>query len=212
MNGGSSAKVQYAYSEMAGGANHSRLTSMTYPNGRVLNYTYGTGLDDSVSRVTTLSEGAGTNALTLEAYSYLGVSTVVKASHPQPGVDLTYIKQGSEANGAAGDQYAGLDTFGRVRDQRYLNTGSGTNLTATDRFQYAYDRDSNPLYKNNLLSSTNSELYHTNGATAGYDLLNRLTDFRRGTLSDVNSDGVYDTVTTAGHTQSWSLDQLNSSP
>src|SRR5262249_61953167 len=29
-------KVQYAYSEMASGANHSRLTSITYPNGRVI--------------------------------------------------------------------------------------------------------------------------------------------------------------------------------
>ena len=29
-------KVQYAYTEMADAANHSRLVSMTYPNGRVL--------------------------------------------------------------------------------------------------------------------------------------------------------------------------------
>ncbi|MCI0705508.1 MAG: hypothetical protein L0241_30990 [Planctomycetia bacterium] len=32
---GSTLAVEYAYSEMASGANHSRLTSMTYPNGRV---------------------------------------------------------------------------------------------------------------------------------------------------------------------------------
>lgn len=81
-------------------------------------------------------------------------------------------------------------------------------FTTTDEFQYGYDRNSNVLYKNNLLSSGNSELYHTNGASAGYDLLNRLTDFRRGTLSDVNSDGVYDTVSSASRTQSFSLDQL----
>ena len=31
--------VQYAYTEMLGGVNNSRLISMTYPNGRVLNST-----------------------------------------------------------------------------------------------------------------------------------------------------------------------------
>jgi hypothetical protein len=30
VNANSTLKVQYAYSEMSGGANHSRLTSMTY--------------------------------------------------------------------------------------------------------------------------------------------------------------------------------------
>ena len=34
--------VQYAYTEMAGGVNNSRLTSMTYPDGYVLDYNYGT--------------------------------------------------------------------------------------------------------------------------------------------------------------------------
>src|SRR5262249_32368073 len=33
VNTSTTPKVQYAYSEMAGGANHSRLVSMTYPNG-----------------------------------------------------------------------------------------------------------------------------------------------------------------------------------
>jgi hypothetical protein len=45
-------EVQYAYSEMAGGANHSRLISMTYPNGRVINYNYAPGVDDAISRLT----------------------------------------------------------------------------------------------------------------------------------------------------------------
>src|SRR5262249_23738034 len=49
-------KVQYAYSEMAGGANHSRLTSITYPNGRVLNYNYATGIDTAISRLSSISD------------------------------------------------------------------------------------------------------------------------------------------------------------
>jgi hypothetical protein len=38
--GRSTPKVQYAYTEMAGGGNHSRLKNITYPNGRVLRYEY----------------------------------------------------------------------------------------------------------------------------------------------------------------------------
>src|SRR5438552_19129277 len=86
---------------------------------------------------------------------------VVIRAHPQPGVDLTYIKQTGESNGDAGDQYIGLDRFGRVVDQRWLNT---TTLAATDRFQYGYDRDGNRLYRNNLVNTAFGELYHTRGA------------------------------------------------
>ncbi len=125
-------------------------------------------------------------------------------AHPEPGVDLTYIKQTGESNGAAGDQYAGLDRFDRVVDQRWYKTSSSTN---TDRFKYGYDQNGNVLFKNNILSSANSELYHANGAN-GYDNLNRLTAFRRGTLSASVTGGALDTVTTATRTQSWNLDQL----
>ena len=36
-------------------------------------------------------------------------------------MDLTYVKQGSESDGDAGDKYTGLDRFGRVADQRWIN-------------------------------------------------------------------------------------------
>src|SRR5262249_12421308 len=145
-------KVQYAYSEMAGGANHSRLVSMTYPNGRVLNFNYSSGLNDSISRLSSISDTSGT----LESYDYLGLHTVLRRAHSQPGVDLTYIKQTGESNGDAGDQYTGLDRFGRIVDQRWINT---TSSTATDRFQYSYDRDSNRLTKANLVNSSFNESY-----------------------------------------------------
>src|SRR5262249_17793092 len=47
VNLSSTPKVQYAYSEMVGGANHSRLVSVTYPNGRKVDYGYNAGLDDA---------------------------------------------------------------------------------------------------------------------------------------------------------------------
>jgi hypothetical protein len=38
-------------------------------------------------------------------------------------VDVTYIKQTGESNGDAGDQYTGLDRFGRIVDQRRKREG-----------------------------------------------------------------------------------------
>ena len=72
---------------MSGGANHSRLTSMTYPDGYVVNYNYSSGLNDTISRLSSLSDTSGT----LESYSYLGRGMVVIRSHSQPGVDLTCV-------------------------------------------------------------------------------------------------------------------------
>jgi hypothetical protein len=128
--------VRYGYSAMAGGADHSRLTSVTYPDGYVLNYNYSSGLNDGISRLSSLSDSTGT----LESYDYLGVGTVVRRAHPQPNVDLSYVKRAGEGDGDAGDQYAGLDRFGRVVDQRWLDPTTGT---ATDRFQYAYCAEPN---------------------------------------------------------------------
>jgi RHS repeat-associated protein len=206
-------KVQYAYSEMSGAVNHSRLISMTYPNQaqlRVLTYNYAVGLDDRISRLTSLSD----NSATLEVYSYLGLDTVVQRSHPQPGVDLTYIQPGGIGEG--GDQYVGLDRFGRVVDQRWVKTSTNTD---TDHFQYGYDRDGNRLYRDNVLRPEFGELYHASGVsdtydaqgnllTTGYDRLNRLTAFSRGVLSASMPGSMLDTIASPVHSQNWALDAV----
>ncbi len=206
--------VQYAYSEANNGSNqyvnHSRLKSLTYPDGRLVVYTYGTSgsLNDTISRL-----GAVTNsATTFEGYDYVGHGTPVRRWHQQGGSEnifsLTYIKQAGEPNGDAGDPYTGLDRFGRVVDQRWLEDTIPGNPHV--RFKYGYDRNGNRLYRENLSGSTPNhafdELYHANGASAGYDNFNQLTAFRRGVLSDTNSDGVPDTVATATYSQTWALD------
>jgi RHS repeat-associated protein len=201
VNPSTTPRVQYAYTEMAGGANNSRPVSLTYPNGRVLSYNDNAGLDNAISRLSSLSD----NTATLETYTYLGLATVVKRGHPQPGVDLSYLKRAGEANGDAGDQYTGLDRFGRVVDQRWLSSSTGV---ATDRFKYGYDPDGNVLYRTNELNHNFDELYHANGAANGYDLLNQVTAFSRGVLSDSNSDGVPDTVASPSHSQGWGIDAL----
>ncbi len=195
---GTTPKVQYAYSEMTGGANHSRLISMTYPNGRVLNYNYGTSgsLDDKISRLTSITDGA----TTLESYTYLGLDTVVKRAHPQPNVDLSYINQPSGSTDG-GDQYTGLDRFGRVIDQYWINN---TTSTVTDRFQYGFDRNDNRQYRKNAINAVFSELYHANGASNGYDPLNQITNFQRGTLNGTN-----DSITgTPSATNAWTMDAM----
>jgi len=131
----------------------------------------------------------------------------VVESYPQPGVELTYVKLSGESTGDAGDQYTGLDRFGRVVDQRWIVTSTGA---ATDRFQYGYDQDSNVLYRNNLVNTSFGELYHANGSSNGYDNLNRLTNFARGVLSA--SGSTLDTINSPSETESWSLDAVGNWP
>ena len=102
VNTSTSPKVQYAYSfAPSGSTNHSRLTSITYPNGRVITYNYSTGLNDNISRLSSITDGS----TTLESYDYFGYGMIVKRGHAQPGVDLTFIKQTGETDGDAGDKY-----------------------------------------------------------------------------------------------------------
>ncbi len=186
-----SPKTQYAYNfNGSGTVNQSRQTSMTYPSGYALTYNYSSGLNSAISRLSSLSDSTGS----LESYDFLGLSTVVRRAHSQPGVDLTYIKQGAESNGPAGDQYTGLDAFGRVVDQRWIKTSSGT---ATDRFQYGYDQNSNALYRDNLVNSAFGELYT-------YDNLNQVSSFQRGTLNGTKTG----LTGSASRTQSWAFDAL----
>jgi len=54
-----------------------------------------------------------------------------------------------------------------------------------------------------LLNIAKNELYHANGSGNGYDSLNRLTSFARGTLN-----GTHDTISSPSTTNSWNLDAL----
>lgn len=211
VNTSTTPKVQYAWAEMPSGENHSRLTSVTYPDGYVLAYNYSSGLNSNISRLSSLSDTTGT----LESYSYLGLGGVVVRSHPQPDVDLSYVKRSGESDGAAGDKYTGLDLFGRVIDQRWLNPTSGT---ATDRFGYDYDLLGNRVYRDNLVNTAFGELY-------AYDAMNQLVSFDRGTLNgtktgltgaasraqdwDYDAVGNLDSVTTNGTAQSRTANRQN---
>jgi hypothetical protein len=115
-----------------------------------IGYTYATGLDANTSRLSSMTVGAQV----VEGYNYLGLGTVVKRTHSgagQPGVDLTYVKLAAEAVGDAGDQYTGLDRFGRVVDQRWVAAGRPKN--DGQKLDVTFDKD--------LKAHTTLEYYNT---------------------------------------------------
>jgi RHS repeat-associated protein len=178
--------VQYAYSEMAFSANHSRPTAMTYPNGRVLTDSYGSGLNNTISRLDALTESSG--SVTLEGYSYLGLGTVAKRSHAN-GVALNYTT--SSSSNDAGDTVGGLDRFGRILVQDWQLT-SGTVTSSVDRFDYTYDRNGNRTTKNNWVANNVYSLGDDFDETYTYDGLNQISTMARGD----------------GFDQSWTYDGL----
>jgi RHS repeat-associated protein len=135
-------------------------------------------LNDVIDRLDNLSE----TGQTLESYGYLGAGTVVTRTQNQRGTSLTYVKLSGESDGDAGDKYTGLDRFGRISQQRWVNSSG----TAVDWYQYTYDRDSNVTSKENLVA-WHAPLVHSDFYEAyTYDGLNRLTatDRYNGTAAD----------------------------
>jgi hypothetical protein len=73
---------------------------------------HGSGsVDDRISR---LDEITAFGAEWMELLTYLGLGTVVTKEFNADSVTLNYVGTGT---GDGGDQYVGLDRFGRVVDQ-----------------------------------------------------------------------------------------------
>ena len=115
---------------------------MVYPNGRTTDYSYGSGmsnanaaLDQAIGRLDAIVDGAssGDAGTVLEQYSYLGLSTIVARNRPQSSVSLVSFVVGSV--GPGGDQYVGLDQFGRVVNQNWVDTSTSTSV---DNYKYTY--------------------------------------------------------------------------
>ena len=204
--------TQYAYVEMAGGANTSRLTGVTYPNGRVLYYSYNdagdtAGVSAAISRVTALCTAAtrgSSDANVIVGYTYLGLSTPVRKDYPVPKVRL-------DLWGGTSGTYAGLDGFGRVASQDWSNYNVSP---AFDAFKLAhgYDRDSNRLYAANVAAgpppaagATPAPTYGSSSHVYAYDALNRLTADTRGAITaDDTAIQPYWTTDARG----WTLDTV----
>ncbi|MEO8495591.1 MAG: RHS repeat-associated core domain-containing protein, partial [Planctomycetota bacterium] len=188
VNTSTSPKIQYSYAD--GSSNQTRLTSVTYPGGREIDVDYGTsgGIDDSLSRVQQLIDGA----TTLVDYNYLGLGAPVQVSYPQPDVTMDLW---DETTGT----YAGLDRFGRIIDLPWIQDPSGT-PTDLARIKYGYNRPSSPTYARDEVARAASadldQLY-------SYDGLQRLLDFQQGQLNAGNT-----AITSSTLTQDWDLDQV----
>ena len=191
---GNTLYVQYNYDDTLSGGEYTqgmRLKSVRYPNTRLVHYTYGSSgsIADRLSRLDAIKDdNGGTPYNTLSAYSYNGAGRLVVEDYPQPEVRLDYW-------GQTADTYAGFDRFGRVTTQLWRYHGG--NPADRDKYAYGYDRNSNPVWKQNTVVSGKDELY-------GHDSLNRLAGFQRGTLNG-NKDGI---TGTPAREQTWTLDPV----
>ena len=158
VNTGTTPKVQYAYSEMAGGANHSRLTSMTYPNGRVLNYNYASGLDDSISRLVVALGQPRARWRATTTWAWARWSARPPAAGRRPDLHQAAARPTATPATSTPAWTASAAWWTSAGSRR--SDGSHT-----DRFQYGYDRNGNRLYRENLVNASFSELYHANGAS-----------------------------------------------
>ncbi|MCY2967275.1 MAG: hypothetical protein NT069_27180, partial [Planctomycetota bacterium] len=171
-------------------------TSMTYPNGRVLASSYGTagGANDVLSRISALVDNDGTTQLA--AYQYLGLGAFVEVDYTEPDIKYTLIDLSSTNDPDTGDIYSGMDRFSRVKDCRWYNYASSTDV---DRFKYGYDRTGSREYREDTvataLAKSFDELY-------GNDLMERLKSMERGTLNAQKT-----AVTNKQFGQCWTLDE-----
>ena len=177
--------VLYSYAN--GTATPTRLTGITYPNGRVLTYGYDPGADIAVGRVSYLADSDGTQ---LVDYYYLGLGQIDDVSSPQPGIDLNLGQKGS--NG----QLDCVDQFNRATDMVFAENGGNI-----DEIRAGYDVSGNELWQANPTAAANGvgldELFT-------YNALNELTSATRGTLNST------DTAITANQTltENWTLDGM----
>jgi len=185
--------VQMDYAN--GSENTVRPISLTYPSGRQLTYNYGMigSIDSSASRVTSLidSDGGSTH---LADYSYLGLGSVVQQTSAQADLRFTLANIASGNDPDTGDIYTGLDRFGRIKDVRWRNTNSNTDLS---RIQYGYDRASNRTWRENPTDPNRNFDWKY-----GYDGNHRLKNGQRGTLN-----GTQTAITNPQFGQCWTLDE-----
>jgi len=194
VNTGTTPKVQYGYSD--GSANTIRPVSMTYPNGRVLDYLYDDTHADELSRIRTLHW----DDADVCRYDYLGLNTFVTTDYLQPKVKLDY------ALGLSPNPYAGFDRFGRIIDLLWEKYGNGSSSSSSSsgpnaelvHLMYGYDRASNRTYRRDEAARSDNktldELYE-------YDRLNQVKKFHRGLLVNENT-----VIESPGLQQGWQFD------
>ena len=155
-------------------SNTARPTSLTYPNGRVVNLGYGSSdsIDDLFSLVKTAAiSGESGNKVD---YTRVGLGRFVKISYPKPGVEMSMIRPGGGSMGDSGDPYDGYDRFGRAQEMRWQSSSTGTPV---DAWQWGYNEASNRTWKKNLVAASGQDEAY------GYDGLYQVIRDAVGTLN-----------------------------
>jgi len=167
---------QVTYEYASGADNTRRRTKVIYPNGRQLEYRYGTAgsIDDLANRVEKIVDVTGT-AQELVQYTRRGVNSTVRIQYLEPGLEMTYLQQTGQPVGDGGDRYKGLDRFNRIEDILWLKTSSAQER---DRTEYGFDRAGNRTWRRNRRAP--EDAYDENYS---YDGLYQLTALTRGNLN-----------------------------
>ena len=195
VNTSTTPKVQYAYAN--GSANTIRPTSITYPEGRVITYAYGTtnGTNDAASRIESIV-GDDVASTHLADYAHLGQGLFVEVDYSEPDIKYTLVGTAGVNDPDTGDIYLGFDRFGRVKDNYWYDYGSTTDV---DRIKYGYDRAGNRIWRENTVAARYGmhfdELY-------AYDSMHRLKHMDRGQL-----DALKNAVSNLQFAQCWELDE-----
>jgi len=216
VNTSNTPKVQYGYAD--GTNNTIRPTTITYPDGRVITYDYGTpgSTNDALGRVGSIvDDDAGSTHLA--DYSYLGVGLsrgrvptldlplplgqdrgeglVVEVDYTEPDIKYTLVGTAGGNDPDTGDIYRGLDRFGRVKDCHWYDYGGSADV---DRIEYGYDRNGNPTWRENTVAASCGkhfdELYD-------YDLIDRLKTMDRGDLNALK-----DAINNLQFAHDWEMD------
>lgn len=186
----STGTVHQSYSDAAVGAgNFSRPDTLTYPSGLSGGYAvrsvYSSGVNDSISRLSGLTEVGATSDLS--RYEFLGLSHFARAEHVEVGVELSRIhahngKQWGSDPVNELDHYPGWDRYGRLRQQLWVDVGFAPGVGGEPAFPpifqevYEYDRDSNRVAAYDGRTNAQHEL----GREFAYNGLDQMVESQRG--------------------------------
>jgi YD repeat-containing protein len=209
VNTSTTPKVQYGYAN--GSANTIRPTTITYPNGRMITFSYGAAdsMNDALSRIdSVVDDDAGSTHLA--DYSYLGVGPAggllptvnspfnpgaVEVDYTEPDIKYTLVGTAGGNDPDTGDIYRGMDRFARIKDCYWYNYGTSTDV---DRIKYGYDRNGNRTYRENTVATAAGAYFDEKYL---HDLIDRLKQMERGAL-----DSGHSTLNHLQFAQRWGLD------
>ena len=202
-------QVQYSYDS----TNAMRLDGFTYPNGREINFGYGSsgGISDQLARIEQINNGTDIYPLSddsIAEYEFVGAGRVVRKNYwlgndpatESPVIQLDHYGEydyiGDEVDEVSGT-YAGLDRFGRVTKHLWVDNGGSPALPIFD-VHHGYDYASNRTY-------ADKQVYYGYSHHYAYDDLNRLETFNAGVLNGTKSDVLSSRV---WRNQDWTMDQF----